>query len=276
MKRYKLVVSDFHLGKGRTLSNGRLNYLEDFFFDDKFIEFLNYHQTGSFADAEVELICNGDFFNHLQTDPEDPLPDVLDEKIAVLRTRDILAGHPAFFKALAQFAQAPHHSITFTLGNHDPGLLFPAVQSELRKALGERVKVIIGPYRFDGVHVEHGNQYFADNAYNTSRYFLTRDLPAPIVNLPWGSYFVIHYLNKVKKERPYFDKIYPFKFYLRWALIHDTVFAMRSLAKIIFYFIWLRFRHDPHRRSSFLRTLQIIKEIPLGPRLDVQAKRLLL
>ena len=31
-----LVLSDFHLGKGRYLKNGQLNLLEDFFEDERF------------------------------------------------------------------------------------------------------------------------------------------------------------------------------------------------------------------------------------------------
>lgn len=276
MKKIKLIVSDFHLGMGRYHPDGTFNYLEDFYYDDKFAEFLDFYGSGEFAQADVELICNGDFFNHLQTDIYDPLPDVLDESVALRRTEEILRGHPVTFEAMRRFASIPDHSITFTLGNHDPGLLFPAVVERLREALGKNVGVETGPYVFDGVHVEHGNQYFADNGYNQKIYFLTKDLPAPVVNLPWGSFFVIHYLNKVKKERPYFDKIYPFKYYFRWAFIHDTAFAVRSVARILFYFCWLRFRRDPHRRSSIVRTIRIIKEVGISPKLHREAKKILL
>jgi UDP-2,3-diacylglucosamine pyrophosphatase LpxH len=150
------------------------------------------------------------------------------------------------------------------------------VHGLLKKRLGDSIAVKLGAYRFDGVHVEHGNQYFADNAYHTRRYFLKKNLPSPVVNLPWGSFFVIHLLNRVKEERPYFDKVWPMKQYYRWAFIHDTGFAVRSIARIVFYFLWLRFRKDPHRRSSIVQTIKIIKEVPLAPNLHVQAKKLLL
>ncbi len=276
MRKLKLILSDFHLGKGRRLPDGTFNYLEDFRFDDPFVEFLNYHRTGEFADADVELIFNGDFFNLLQVDIHDPMPDVIDEKASRIRLDEILTGHPELFIALRNFASTPRHSIAFTLGNHDAGLLFPSVREKLQRELGERVRVYIDPYRFNGVHVEHGHQYFADNAYDKRNYFLTKNLPAPIINLPWGSFFVIHLLNRIKKERPYFDKIYPFKFYLRWALIHDTMFAIRTIGRILFYFFWLRFRKDPHRSSSLIRTFKIVLEVPLTPKLDREAKKILL
>lgn len=275
-RKIKLIVSDFHLGRGRRLPDGSFNYLEDFRYDDSFVEFLEHHMKGEFAEAEIELICNGDFFNHLQVDIHDPSPDVLDEKAAMVRTEHILKGHPEVFNALRRFAAGPGRSITFTLGNHDPGLLFPAVHRQLKEVLGERVQVKTGRYLFDGVWVEHGNQYFADNAYDPKLRFLTENLPAPVVNLPWGSYFVIFYINPVKKQRPYFDKVYPFKNYLRWALIHDTWFAVRSLTRILFYFLWVRFTRNPHRRSPLEKTLKIIMEVPVSPKLDREAKKILL
>jgi len=273
-QKIKIVVSDFHIGAGRHLPDGRINPLEDFLYDDQFVEFLDYHVGLECPD--VELILNGDFFNHLQIDPDDPTPEIIDESTALLRTRRILEGHPEVFAALHRFSITPGRSVTFVLGNHDPGLLFGAVQKLLQETFGPRTKTVIGRYRFDGVLVEHGNQYFADNAYDTRRYFLSENLPTPVVNLPWGSFFVIHYLNRVKMQRPYFDKVYPYKHYLRWALLHDTLFALKSIARIVFYFLWLRFRKDPHRRSSLSNTLQILKEVPISPKLDREAKKILL
>lgn len=275
MRKLKLVVSDFHIGKGIFLPNGARNPLEDFFYDGKFIEFLQYYRKGEFENADVELICNGDFFNHLQLDYNERHPDWISEKVALSRMETILKGHAELFNEMRLFAETPQHRIVFMLGNHDPGLLFPSVAERIRKALGPNVTVRLTPYRFDGVHIEHGNQFFADNAYNRERFFLTKGLPEPMVNLPWGSYFVIHYLNEVRKERPYFCKVYPFRYYLRWALIHDTIFALKTIFRILFYFLKLRFTKDPHRRSSFLRTIKIIMEVGLSPRLDLEAKKIL-
>ncbi|MBI2982416.1 MAG: metallophosphoesterase [Deltaproteobacteria bacterium] len=276
MRKVKLVVSDFHVGKGVFLENGTRNPLEDFFYDAKFIEFLEYHRTGDYENADVELICNGDFFNHLQLDLNEKHPAWISEGVALHRMEAILKGHPGIFEELKHFAGIPRHRILFMLGNHDPGLLFPSVAERLKKALGPNIAVRLTPYRFDGVHVEHGNQFFADNAYNTGRYFLSKDLSEPIVNLPWGSYLVIYYLNPVRRERAYFCKVYPFRYYLRWALIHDTLFALKSILRILYYFFHLRFTRDPHRRSSFMRTIQIIFEVGLAPRLDLEAKKILL
>ena len=67
-KRFKLVVSDFHLGKGRYFRDGTQNILEDFIYDREWAEFLAYYRTGDFAHADVELVLNGDILNLLQID----------------------------------------------------------------------------------------------------------------------------------------------------------------------------------------------------------------
>src|SRR6476659_5988066 len=66
--RLKLVVSDFHLGKGRYFADGTQNILEDFIYDKEFAEFLTYYRTGKYEEADVELILNGDILNLLQMD----------------------------------------------------------------------------------------------------------------------------------------------------------------------------------------------------------------
>src|SRR6185312_6549304 len=68
-KKIKLVISDFHLSRGKWLENGRRNPLEDFHQDERFKEFLEYYSTGKYKDYDVELIINGDFFDPLAVVP---------------------------------------------------------------------------------------------------------------------------------------------------------------------------------------------------------------
>lgn len=276
LKRTKLIISDFHLGKGRHLPDGSPNLLEDFSADRQFIEFLDYHCQGPYRKAEVELIINGDFFNLLQVDYRDKFTDVITESDALHKTMRILKGHEELFEKLAEFSREPHHSVTFILGNHDPGLLWEGVQETLRLRLGGRVKFVMEAYYFDGVHVEHGNQYLADNRYNRKQYFLNKDLPEPIINLPFGSFFLIHYLNEIKKERPYIDKVYPFAMYQRWALIHDTWFAIRSAFKIAVWFFKFILTPNPARQLTVGQVLRILRETTVHPKLHKEAKRILL
>src|SRR5262245_58490042 len=110
LKKIKLVISDVHLGRGKYLADGSFNYLEDFYFDEKLAEFLKFYRSGEFEEGEVELICNGDFFNHLQVDILDPNPEIIDEAAALIRTEEIVKGHPEVFSEIRHFAQTPIHS----------------------------------------------------------------------------------------------------------------------------------------------------------------------
>ncbi|HCU25650.1 MAG TPA: hypothetical protein DF383_11600 [Deltaproteobacteria bacterium] len=271
----KLVISDFHLGKGKYLSDGSPNLLEDFHADRQFVEFLDHYMSGEYRQVEVELIINGDFFNLLQVDYRNHFSDVITESDALHKTMSILKGHVAFFDKLAQFSQEAGHSVTFILGNHDPGLLWEGVQETLRWRLGGEVRFVMEVYAFDGVHIEHGNQYVADNRYDSQQYFLSENLPEPIINLPFGSFFHIHYLNEIKKERPYIDKVYPFSLYRRWALIHDTWFALRSALKVAIWFFKFLLTANPARQLRFWQILKIFKETTLHPKLHKEAKRIL-
>jgi UDP-2,3-diacylglucosamine pyrophosphatase LpxH len=264
------------MGGGPTLKDGSVNYLEDFFYDDKLVEFLQFYSRDSYQTADVELILNGDFFNHLHLYPDEPDPDIITERVSIQRMRWIMGGHESLFQAMRAFAQTSQHRITFMLGNHDCGLIWPGVQKVLQDYLGEGTTIYLEPYIFDGVYIEHGHNYFADSIFTPKRYFLTKNLPEPILNLPWGCYVVINYSSKVRKTKPYFSKVYPMRHYIRWALIHETWFAIKALIGIATYFIKLRFFRSPTRHSSIWTTMQILKEISLEQNLDIIARRILL
>ena len=63
-----LSVSDFHLGKGKFLSGGQKNLIEDFFEDEDFKGFLEFYSTGEYKEKEITLVLNGDIFNLIQID----------------------------------------------------------------------------------------------------------------------------------------------------------------------------------------------------------------
>ena len=50
----------------------------------------------------------------------------------------------------------------------------------------------------------------------------------PILNMPWGSIFVMKVITRLKEERPYVDKIRPFWAYLIRALVFDQDHDQRS------------------------------------------------
>lgn len=52
------------------------------------------------------------------------------------RTREILDHHPEVFEGLGELARSPRHRLVIMGGNHDPELIFPAVQETVERGLG--------------------------------------------------------------------------------------------------------------------------------------------
>lgn len=273
--KLKLVVSDFHLGSGHRLRDGSLNILEDFFHDREFIDFLQFFSTGDYESAEVELILNGDFFNLLMIDFEEIDPEVVTELTALRRMTAILDGHRAVMNAIRFFSQQDGKSVTFIMGNHDPGILFPSVQLLIRHAVGEKVRMIIDHYEFDGIYVEHGNQYEVANAFDRKKFFLKESLPEPVLNQPWGTYFLVHVVNHIKRTRRHFDKVLPFGTYMKWLLVMDPRFFFKIIGMCFKFFAIARFSRDPRRNTSIRKTIEIMLEAPLFPDLDDAARRIM-
>ena len=172
-RKLKLVVSDFHLGKGPYRDDGSVNVFEDFRQDGKFAQFLDYHSRRRVAGRRGGArSSNGDFFNLLSVDLDGRMQEAITERVSVEKTEAILRGHPQVFDALARFAADGRRNVTFIMGNHDPGLLFDGRAGRPSRA-GSRGthRFMLDAYDFDGVHVEHGMQREPMNAFNPNRYF---------------------------------------------------------------------------------------------------------
>ncbi len=274
--KIKLVVSDFHLGKGRTLSDGTQNILEDFIYDREFSEFLAYYSTGPYANAEVELILNGDILNLLQMDSWGVHTHLITERAVTRAVRKIAEGHPEFFSALRSFAAASQHSICYIVGNHDVGMLWPDPRQAFNEAVGTTVVFHDVAYEFDGVYVEHGQQYENFAAIDMKRPFITSGLPEPVLNLPWGSLFTALLLTHIKQQRPHVDKVRPFQVFLRWTLIHDFWWSIKAFILILkFTFDTLVFRSKYRVMEGVGVSIKMLKEISIYPNYDKIAFKVL-
>jgi UDP-2,3-diacylglucosamine pyrophosphatase LpxH len=274
-KQIKLVVSDLHLGVGRTLENGQLNHLEEFYFDEKFGEFLHYYTTGKFADHEVELIFNGDILNFLQIDYRGHYLTVLTEPVCLEILKRIVAGHQTFFKALRDFAAKPGNTVTYVVGNHDQAMLWPTTRDFLNDTIGATIRYKNIVYFFDGVHIEHGHMHEAANRLDPRKFFLKKNLAEPILNLPFGSHFFVEFVLKIKQKHPHVDKIRPFNRMLRWALFNETWFTLSNLVNLGVYFLKSALINDPRRRFPFSRIVQVLAESAIFPDLSESARRVL-
>jgi UDP-2,3-diacylglucosamine pyrophosphatase LpxH len=274
--KYKLVVSDFHLGKGRYFADGTQNILEDFIYDREFAEFLNYHRSGQFADAEVELVLNGDILNLLQMDTWGVYTHMVTERSVVRAVEKIVAGHPEFFQALRRFAATPGHTVTYVVGNHDMGMLWSGPRKVFQDAVGAPVNFCDVAYQADGVYIEHGQQYERFAMADMKRPFITRGLPEPVLNLPWGSLFVAIVLPYVKQGKPHVDKVRPFSAFIRHVLIHDLWWGIKTalmIAKFVFDTVLIRRRYQI--QQGVRATMGLLKEITLYPSYDKIAFKIL-
>jgi UDP-2,3-diacylglucosamine pyrophosphatase LpxH len=290
--KIKLVISDFHLSRGKWLKDGRRNPLEDFHQDEKFKELLEYYSMGAYADADAELIVNGDFFDPLAVIPlpekgkrfkalEFPLE--VQESAAVQKFRTILEGHPVSVGALQSFL-ARGKRVVFRWGNHDAALLWPGVQELLRSTLSpprpEQIEFQQKPYVFDRIMVDHGHQHEIIHQFDEAKMFIERKPPGDakphlIQNLPFGSFFVLDFLNRIKLERSYINQVYPFGNYLRLTFFLEPIDWFVNGSRALWFFIKMRFIRHPMRFARFSKTLQILKEIIHRPALEGVAERIL-
>ncbi|HUT55870.1 MAG TPA: metallophosphoesterase [bacterium] len=276
MDRYKLVISDFHIGTGQLMEDGEVNPLEAFIFDGRFISFLEYYMSDDFKRAEVELILNGDFLNTLQVQYGEETPTEVTEAEAVGKARAIFAGHAELFEALKKFAAAPHHRLTYIVGNHDPAILWPAVRQEFNNRLEAEVHYPGFSYSFDGIWVEHGQQYTAANRFDPGRLFIKDQRGDVILNLPWGSVWVIEYLNAIKKEKPWIDRVQPFSRYLLLGLFFNPVFALPALIRLVAFFIRHQLSGGRWKQwGEVKRTWGLLTELSIIPALEKEARKIL-
>ena len=276
IKRIKLVISDLHLGKGKLLEAGGINPLEEFYFGDKLVEFIHYYSSGIYRDYEVELIINGDFLNFLQCDYRGHFLTVITETVTLEILKEIVSGHPQVFKAFAEFAARPGNVITYVIGNHDQGMLWPACRAYLNQVVGQplRYKNII--YFFDGVHIEHGHMHESANRMDPKKFFLKKNLVEPILNLPFGSHFFVEVVLRIKQDYPHVDKIRPFGKMLRWALFNETLIICKSFFMALMYFIKSTIFKDPRRSWPFKSIIKVLAESAVFPDLSESARKILL
>jgi hypothetical protein len=86
-------------------------------------------------------------------------------------------------------------------------------------------------------------------------YFLTKGYPEPILNLPWGVFFVTDYLYNLKRKRPFLDKVRPGGLFVRWCLWNDFWFGMFALIYCLYFVVKTSFSSLPLKRAGAKRAL---------------------
>jgi UDP-2,3-diacylglucosamine pyrophosphatase LpxH len=275
-RKLKVIISDFHIGTGKRDRDGEENVGEDFHHDDDFIDLLDSFIKQYPRGGDVELIINGDFLNFLYvgyrgTFPMDVTEAISEEKLAL-----ILGAHPQAFDALMRFAKHKGFRIAYIIGNHDMDMIWPACQALFQKRLNAHIEFYPLEYVFDGIHVEHGNRFELFNKFDYKNPILTRGVKSPVLNQPFGSFFVDLFAGPLKKEKPHIDKIKPFRVFLILDFLTHFRSALGMLIRFLTFFAVMLFHPYRKRYPTLRSTLQvIINGISMFPNIERGAKSLL-
>ncbi|MFG1492143.1 metallophosphoesterase [Halobacteriovorax sp. ZH4_bin.1] len=246
-KKTIIVISDVHLGAGEYVDGVR-NYLEDFHYDEELVDFLEYFSKEEYANKDVELIINGDFFDLLAV----PYIKVYDdefwsEESSLKKLKMILEAHKEVMQGLNDFLKAKNKKITFIIGNHDAELVFKSLQDLVLECFDKSVRSrfeirhLNDEYRpADRVVLKHGHEYEIAHTFDEEHCIIEDESGKRYFNPPWGSYYVTRVINKFKEERDHVNAVRPINKFLINGLIYDTFFTLRFMLANVIYFIMVR------------------------------------
>lgn len=265
MKLLRIVLSDLHLGTGA--KPGELNAFEDFRHDDDFAELLA-HYDALLPDGEIELVLNGDIFDLLKVKIGGRWPSEITDAIACDKLRQCLDGHPRFVRALREFMQPPRRRIVFIPGNHDLDMWLPGPQEIFRRyvaptAEAERVHFVTQSdtyYLPDGIQIRHGHQLERIHRVDYRRMTRKRADGSEILDLPWGSLWILDVMNPAKELRSFVDRIQPLGRFLLGAILFDTRFLLNFFWHSAIYFLRWRVFHIGAWRERLVRIPQFVRE----------------
>jgi UDP-2,3-diacylglucosamine pyrophosphatase LpxH len=243
MKLIRVVVSDLHLGTGA--QSGKLNPLEDFFEDDHFAELCAHYDAFAGADTEVELILNGDIFDLLKVKVNGTWPLEITEEIAVEKLRLALEGHPKFVTAVRRFLTRDRRRLSYLPGNHDLDMWFPAAQELFTRYVApaeraERVRFITSSDTYslpEGIQIRHGHQLERIHRVDYTRMVRERSDGQRVLQLPYGSLWILEVLNPAKELRNNVDRIQPLRLFILGSFFFDPGFAVRFLLRAGFHLL---------------------------------------
>lgn len=243
MKLLRIVVSDLHLGTG--VERGKRNAYEDFYEDDRFTELLEHYDQLAGNQCEVELILNGDIFDLLEVQWNGHWPTEITEEIATEKLRLCLEGHPRFVLALRRFLGRPNRRIVYLPGNHDLDMLFAAPQALFCRYVApgeraERVKFITNSdtyYLPEGIQIRHGHQLERIHRIQYANPFSRRRDGTQVLDLPYGSLWILEVMNPLKARRSSIDRILPLELFILGSLFLDPRFVISFLLRSLFHLL---------------------------------------
>jgi UDP-2,3-diacylglucosamine pyrophosphatase LpxH len=241
VKLLRLVASDLHLGTG--VGKGRLNPQEDFFEDDRFAELLAHYDSVAGDRTEVELILNGDIFDLLKVKLEGVWPTEITEAVSVEKLKQCLEGHPRFVLAVRRFLSNDARRLVYLPGNHDLEMCFPAAQELFTRYVAsstpDRVRFVTDSdtyYLPEGIQIRHGHQLERIHRVDYARLFRKLDDGREIIDLPYGSLWILEVMNPAKEERHNVDRVQPLRLLILGSLFFDPRFGFRFVFRTVMHF----------------------------------------
>jgi UDP-2,3-diacylglucosamine pyrophosphatase LpxH len=261
VKLIRLVVSDLHLGTG--VAEGQLNPLEDFFYDDRFAELVDHYEKKCGDGVGIELILNGDIFDLLKIQIDGEWPTEITAEIAERKLQLCLDGHPRFVATLRAFLAKPHHRLVYLPGNHDLDMWFSAPQELFRRYVApgdaaERLRFITTSDTYhlpEGIQIRHGHQLEHIHRVDYRRMTRKRKDGSEVLDLPWGSLWILEVMNPAKLVKHHIDRVQPFGRFLLGGLVFEPKFTIKFLFHCMVH--WLR-----HRVFTIRAWLERIRKLP--------------
>jgi len=247
--RIIIVLSDIEMGVGGDDDDVQHEYL--------LAQIIDEHTQGLDADVQVDLVFNGDTFDLIGTPIEGRFPAHITSDLACQKLDQVLNAHTGYFARLRAFLAKDHRKVHFVVGNHDPELLFPAVQARLAELCGGSHRVNFPGFELEvgPVHIEHGSQLGSLFRIPPERPFIG-DPDDPILNLPWGAMAVMSIWGRLRRDLGALDRIRPRKLLFEMLPGAKTL-MLREAWRYWSHDFWRDFIGDPLKHVTW----PMIKEI---------------
>ncbi|MEZ4270106.1 MAG: hypothetical protein R3C68_01290 [Myxococcota bacterium] len=259
--RLLVVLSDIEMGAGGPY--------DDFPHSDRLAELIASYCEPPFNEMNVELVFNGDTFDLLKTAYLETYPRHMTRDVALGKMARVSAAHPRFFEGLRYFLQSGSSSshghakgtrrVTFTVGNHDPELIFDEVQQFVRSLCGGSSEVYFPGLTYDvgRVRIEHGAQYDPIFRMDPDA-LLVRFNNDEVLNISWGAVALLDAVIPLQPLLHFHDRLRPKKELFR------LMPELKELMHDVFWQYWTRDywhgyfnRSDPTKKVSW----SMVKEL---------------
>jgi len=144
------------------------------------------------------------------------------------------------------------------------------VREDLREHLGNPGEELLyfersGVYRAEGLHVEHGNQYFEDSFFGNFTHPFLRDGEGQLrLERCWGNCFLMYFAASMREKNPFVDNVKPITSLVWMGLQEESFpFKLRHAYKLV-NFILRALLREPEAPGEALEGTQPDVNAPIG------------